>query len=558
MNSKKVIAVIFARGGSKGVKKKNIKLINNKPLIAYTIQKALRSKYIDDIYISTDSQEIADVAKLYGATIPFLRPKDLASDKSPEFLSWKHFVNYVETTLNLKNFIFIALPCVTPLKTIKNINDGIELYMKNDFDVVYTCMESFRNPYFNMVKQNDKQIELFMGEHKFSRRQDAPIVYDLTPSILVMNSEYIKKSPNIFHGNVYPLIVSKEEGIDIDDIYDFNLAELVIKRNSIDYIICGVGSIGTRHLKNIIKAFPDKKIGLLRREKIKLEEYPNIEIFTDFNDCIERNPKALIICTPSSYHMDIAVLAAKFNINTFIEKPLSIELDSKVNTFVNLVKEKKLKCMIGFDLRFHPGIIKLKELINKNTIGKIYSIEAQVGQYLPDWKPNKDYRLEMSAKKETGGGVLNDLIHEIDYVTYLIGEVKSVFGINNRVSDLEIETEDMAKILLNFKNGCVGYIHLDYLQKKYSRSCKIIGEKGTLEWNYVTDNLTLLEKDKKTVIDYTKIDRNQRFMNEIKYFINCIENNISCSPNEDIGYNTLKIIASIKKSSLENKLINII
>ena len=333
---KKIIAIIFARGGSKGVKEKNIKLINNKPLIAYTIQTALQSKYIDKIYVSTDCDKIASVSKMYGAEIPFKRPSYLAEDNSAELDSWKHSVQYFKNIDN-KDFTVIVLPCVTPLKTTQNIDDAIELYQNSTSDLIYTCMESYRNPYFNMVKKNEEVIELFMGKHMYNRRQDAPEVYDLTPAVLITDSKYIEKCNNLFEGNVKPFIITKEEGVDIDDNYDFQLAELLINKNSIDYILCGLGSIGKRHLRNILSSFPNIKIGILRRDKIQDEEFKTIPVFSSFEECLKYNPKAFIICTPTAFHMDIALKCSELNIHTFIEKPLSSDLTS-VKEFIQNIK----------------------------------------------------------------------------------------------------------------------------------------------------------------------------------------------------------------------------
>lgn len=550
----KIIPIIFARSGSKGIINKNIKLLNNKPLIAYTIQTALRSKYVDDIYISTDSLEYAEIAERYGAKIPFIRKKELAKDNSPELDSWKDAINFFKK--KHYDFIFLVLPCVTPLKTVKNIDDTIELYLERNPDLVYTCMEPFRNPYFNIVKEkSDKSLQIFDNKTKFYRRQDVPLTYDLTPSVLVTSPNYILGCSNFFDGNVIPSLVTREEGIDIDDQYDFKIAELILKEKSIDYILCGLGSIGQRHLNNILECFPQIKIGILRKEKSNDEKFKNIPVFTRFEETLEHNPKAFIICTPTAYHMDIAIKCAENNIDTFIEKPIDVSLE-KVSKFIELIEKKNLKCMVGYDLRFHPGIIKLKELLNSDLIGQIYSIDVQVGQYLPFWRPNQDYSKGTSSKKKDGGGVINDLIHEIDYVTYLLGDIKSVTSIYNKLSNLDIETEDMAKILVEFEKS-IGYIHLDYLQKAYSRTCKIIGEKGTIEWDYVKEEIIFKNELEEKKIYYKIQTRNDRFKNEIEYFINCIENNTPCLPNHNDGYKTLNIVNKIKESYLKKKNISI-
>jgi N-acylneuraminate cytidylyltransferase len=177
-----VVAFIFARGGSKGLPGKNIRLLNGKPLIAWSIEHALNVKRIDRVIVSTDSEEIAKVAKQYGAEVPFIRPAELATDDSPEWLAWRHALNYlIETKGNLPD-VMVSVPSTAPLRQLVDIENCLDEYEKGCADVVITVTAAHRNPYFNMVKVNqDGSVGLVNPpESTIARRQDAPLVYDMT------------------------------------------------------------------------------------------------------------------------------------------------------------------------------------------------------------------------------------------------------------------------------------------------------------------------------------------------------------------------------------------
>lgn len=218
---------IFARGGSKGIKNKNIVKINNKPLIYYTIKEAKKSKYISKIIVSTDDEKIIKIAKKLKVEI-LVRTKKLASDKSPELLSWKHAIKIGNKKTD-PNEPFISLPATSPLRSFKDINRAIEKYFKNKHDIVIGITPSQRNPYLNMVEIKKNKLKLVNSLNKFYRRQDAPRVYDITTLIYVANKKYINKCKKIIEGNVGYIIVPKERSLDIDDKHDLKIARLLLK-----------------------------------------------------------------------------------------------------------------------------------------------------------------------------------------------------------------------------------------------------------------------------------------------------------------------------------------
>jgi len=224
---KDYIAFIFARGGSRGVKDKNIRLVAGKPLIAHSIESAFASKYISEVIVSTDSEKIAAVAKNYGAKL-LMRPGDLARDKSPELLAWKHAI---ASNLDLlKNTsTFISLPATSPLRSVQDINAAIEKYQQNQCDILFGICQSHRNPYLNMVSITDENlIEVVNDGSDAFRRQDVPQVYDVTTCVYVGDIEYIMSCEKLMQGRVGYLEIPVERSLDIDTEYDLYLANLIL------------------------------------------------------------------------------------------------------------------------------------------------------------------------------------------------------------------------------------------------------------------------------------------------------------------------------------------
>jgi CMP-N-acetylneuraminic acid synthetase len=230
------IAFIFARGGSKGLPGKNIIPLAGKPLIAWSIEHARAVQRIKRIIVSTDCQEIADVARQYGAEVPFLRPKELASDDSPEWLAWRHALHYLKDTEGLLPLVMVSVPATAPLRSVTDLNNCLDEYEKGDVDAVVTITNASRSPYFNMVKRNsDGTVALVIpSSTTLTRRQDAPTVYDMSTVAYVLSSEFVMTHKSIFDGRVRAVHVPPERAIDIDTLIDFRLAEFYLSQQGIE------------------------------------------------------------------------------------------------------------------------------------------------------------------------------------------------------------------------------------------------------------------------------------------------------------------------------------
>jgi CMP-N-acetylneuraminic acid synthetase len=227
----KAVAFIFARAGSKGLPGKNTKLFAGKPLIAWSIQCALSVKEIERVIVSTDSPQIAEVSREYGAETPFIRPPELATDESPEWLSWRHGIEFLQNSTGALPDAFVSLPATSPLRESSDIEGCIGEFGSGSADIVITITDSQRNPYFNMVKRNEnRNFDLVMATHSIpSRRQDAPEVFDVATVCYVAKPEFILTHNSIFEGRVGAVHIPRERAIDIDTLLDFKVAEYLFE-----------------------------------------------------------------------------------------------------------------------------------------------------------------------------------------------------------------------------------------------------------------------------------------------------------------------------------------
>ncbi len=231
----KIATFIFARGGSKGIPKKNIRLFCGKPLIAWSIKQALEVKGVKEVFVSTDSQEIADVAITYGALVPFIRPAELSQDESPEWEAWRHALRFFESSKGYLPDIFLSVPATSPLREVSDIEDCLLRFNNTKADAVITVTASHRNPYFNMVKilNNGACYPVIEQNLSVTRRQDAKSVFDMTTVAYVVKPQFIYQSTNLFDGNVSAINIPADRALDIDTLLDFEIAEYLFKKKKI-------------------------------------------------------------------------------------------------------------------------------------------------------------------------------------------------------------------------------------------------------------------------------------------------------------------------------------
>jgi CMP-N-acetylneuraminic acid synthetase len=226
----RIVAIIPARGGSKGVPRKNVKPLAGKPLIAYTIEQALSSRYIDRVIVSTEDEEIAEISKHFGAEVPFLRPAELAGDRVGTVDVLLQAIKWLEEREKDDFDILVLLHVTTPLRTVGDIDGCIEMLIDTRADNVFSVAEAHRNPYFNMVEVGQDGRVALAKQGNFVSRQEAPEVYDLNASIYVWWKDVLKREKRVILDKSHIYVMPKERSIDIDDPLDFEIAEFLISR----------------------------------------------------------------------------------------------------------------------------------------------------------------------------------------------------------------------------------------------------------------------------------------------------------------------------------------
>jgi len=305
---------------------------------------------------------------------------------------------------------------------------------------------------------------------------------------------------------------------------------------SLKILIIGFGSIGQRHHKNLVK-LGYRDVWAYDVDNTKIQKYlsapacagrqagKNTKIIKQININTLKQFDVAFICSPNNLHIQHALKCAQVGCYLFIEKPLSNNL-SGISKLQEVCRQNKLINMVACNMRFHPCLSYIKKYLDKNKLGQIYSISHEFGYYLPFWRPGTDYKKNYAAKKKTGGGIILDDIHEFDLLLWLnnFTEVLEVKFIYDKISDLQIETEDYCLANFKFKNKVLGQVKSDYLQKKYTRNCKIVGAKGNLEWDF-NENIVWFHSNGKSkkLFEVEKYNLNKMYIEEVKYFLNCVD-----------------------------------
>jgi predicted dehydrogenase len=259
-----------------------------------------------------------------------------------------------------------------------------------------------------------------------------------------------------------------------------------------------------------------------------------------------------VIALPTSLHIPVATEAAGHGCHLFIEKPLGDRMEG-TEELATIVKKNHLTSLVGCNIRYHHGPAIIKELIEKNAVGKVMSVGIDAGQYLPDWHPWEDYREMYSAKSSLGGGVILDGIHEIDYARWMFGEVSEVYAQGGKLSSMEIDTEDSVNILMRMAAGFTVSIHMDYIQRHYWRTCKVIGEEGTIYWDISQGTVRLYTAASGQWESFDQPEDyniNQMYLDEMQHFFRCLDGSETSAMDIGEARRVLEITLAVKESML--------
>lgn len=326
-------------------------------------------------------------------------------------------------------------------------------------------------------------------------------------------------------------------------------------------LFIGLGSIGRRHLNVLREIKSDVEVFSYKsrnNQKAGERQEKGIRHFFSLDRAIKQKPDFAIISNPTSMHVKTAYDLAASGIPFLIEKPVSNSMKGLYD-LEKIVTRKGIPVMVGFQLRFHPGYQKLKQWIENGEIGRPLSFCGYVGQYLPDWRPGIDYRLNYSSKSDQGGGVILDLCHEIDISVSLMGPVEHLNCFCGKYSDLEIDTEDIAEITMSHLQTGISNIHLNYLEPVYQWTTKLLGTRGVVTWDYGKGIAELLQLDGTTQrwenpLGYT---RNSLYKDQLIHWFQVLDGKSKPVVDLNTGIMITKLCLAAKQSSNEKRQVEV-
>jgi len=341
-------------------------------------------------------------------------------------------------------------------------------------------------------------------------------------------------------------------------------------------LIIGLGGIGQRHLRNL-RALLGKEAEIIGQDprpnppvltdqlqiepgSSLLEKY-NLPIYPDLEQALAQKPEIVFVCNPSSLHVPVAIQAAQAGCHLFIEKPLSNDFN-RVDELIDLVESRHLKAVVGYQMRFHPCIKRLHELVLENKVGRILSVRAEVGEYMPGWHTYEDYRQIYAARRDLGGGVILSQIHEFDYLYWLFGLPRSIYTLGGHMSNLEIDVEDTADTLMEcFLDGrpVPVTLHQDYLQRPLSRFCEVFGEAGKIRMDLKELKVSVIDGQGRQVesSSYENFQRNQLFLDELTGFLDSVQGKVMPLVDLRAGAQSLRMALAAKESLADGKVVKL-
>jgi predicted dehydrogenase len=327
------------------------------------------------------------------------------------------------------------------------------------------------------------------------------------------------------------------------------------------FLVIGCGSIGKRHMGNLRALNAGDILAWDPREDRRHEASTRYDVKSTktLDEAWKYSPNVAVIATPTSSHLSVAIEAARRGCHLFVEKPLADRLDG-LDELLDIVISRRLVTLVGCNMRFHPGLVTIKRLLEEKAVGHVVSARVEVGHYLPDWHPWEDYRETYSALTCLGGGVILDAIHELDYIRWMLGDVRAVACFAGKQSGLDIQTEDTAAILLRFAEGAIGEVHLDYVQREYSRTCQIIGEEGTLRWDYGAGEVRLYSSATRQWDVFRNPpgwEPNTMYVDELRHFMRCLAGEETAALDVFEGARVLEVALAAKEAAATGRVVEL-
>jgi predicted dehydrogenase len=326
-------------------------------------------------------------------------------------------------------------------------------------------------------------------------------------------------------------------------------------------LIVGLGSIGRRHLRLMRELLPDAQIAVVTRtSEEEMEPADSAERFSSIEEALAMRPDAAIVANPATMHVDAAKRLADSGVHLLVEKPLSSSTVG-IAELMAAAQANGVMLMVGYNLRFLPSLLCFRDLLREKRVGRVLSVRGEVGQSLPTWRPGRDYRDAVSARTALGGGVLLELSHEIDYMRWMFGEVEWVRAVHLRQSDLEIDVEDTAHLILGMTGTAgepiVAALNMDFIRHDATRTCTAIGSNGSLRWNGLADTVEVFEagQDAWELLFRGRRDPDESYRAELQHFVGCIASGHAPIVSGGDGLAAVRIVEAARRSSLSGSVV---
>jgi predicted dehydrogenase len=322
------------------------------------------------------------------------------------------------------------------------------------------------------------------------------------------------------------------------------------------FLIAGFGSIGRRHMRNLLAA-GERDLVFFRSKRSTLpdEEIATYPVETDLEAALAHKPDAVIISNPTALHLDVAIPAAEKGCAILMEKPVSHSME-RIADFRKAVQRGGGPVLVGFQFRYHPTLQTAASMIADGKIGAPLSVRAHWGEYLPDWHPWEDFRQGYAARPDLGGGVILTLCHPFDYLRWMLGEVDTLFAFTAQSHGLDLPVEETAEVSLRFASGTVGSVNLNYVQQPPAHTLEIVGSAGTLRWNNSDGVLWHYQPGQLEWQPYTQpdgFDRNWMFVDEMNDFLAAARGEREPQCTLEDGIRTLEIALLARQSGQDGQ-----
>ena len=316
------------------------------------------------------------------------------------------------------------------------------------------------------------------------------------------------------------------------------------------YLVVGSGSIGRRHLRNLRQLRPDGVLAVLRRPDSTgagpIEGCD--EVLSSPDDALAFEPSAAVIASPAPFHAPMARRLLEAGVSVLIEKPLASSYGDALG-LIDVARRSPAAALVGYNLRFEPGLQAYRKMIHDEVMGQVLLARGYVGQYLPDWRPDADYRTSVSGQADLGGGPRLELSHEVDLACWFFGVPDEVHCVGGRFSALEIDVEDAVELTLVYSDPArMVTLGLNFLERAPRRSFDIVGSEATLRWDGIARRITIDSQAGSSAVDHSGHDRNTAYLAELRHFLACAEQEEEPIVSIEDGLNVLSVIEAARKS----------